>query len=56
MPGITGWVQINGRDELSIPEKVQFDEFYLNHQSWLLDLKIVCLTMLRVLGKKDVAH
>jgi len=56
MPGVTGWAQVNGRDELSIPLKVQFDEYYLNNRSWLLDLKIVFLTLLRVLGMKGVSH
>jgi len=56
MPGVTGWAQVNGRDELSIPLKVQFDEYYLKNRSWLLDLKIVFLTLLRVLGMKGVSH
>jgi len=56
LPGITGWAQVNGRDELSIPVKVQFDEYYLKNRSWLLDLKIVFLTLLRVLGMKGVSH
>ena len=56
MPGVTGWAQVNGRDELSIPVKVQFDEYYLKNRSWFLDLKIVFLTLLRVLGMKDVSH
>ena len=56
MPGVTGWAQVNGRDELSIPEKVQFDEYYLKNKSWFLDLKIVFLTLLRVLGMKGVSH
>lgn len=56
MPGVTGWAQINGRDELSIPVKVQFDEYYLKNRSLFLDLKIVFLTLLRVLGMKGVSH
>jgi O-antigen biosynthesis protein WbqP len=56
MPGVTGWAQVNGRDELSIPVKVQFDEYYLKNRSWLLDVKIVFLTLLRVLGMKGVSH
>ena len=56
IPGVTGWAQVNGRDELSIPIKVQFDEYYLKNRSWFLDLKIVFLTLLRVLGMKDVSH
>ena len=56
LPGITGWAQVNGRDELSIPIKVQFDEYYLKNRSWFLDLKIVFLTLLRVLGMKSISH
>ena len=56
MPGVTGWAQVNGRDELSIPEKVKFDEYYLRNRSWFLDLKIVFLTLLKVLGMKGVSH
>ena len=56
MPGVTGWAQVNGRDELSIPVKVQFDEYYLKNRSLLLDLKIVFLTCLKVLGMKGVSH
>ena len=56
MPGVTGWAQVNGRDELSIPLKVQFDEYYLKNRSWFLDLKIVFLTLLRVIRMKGVSH
>ena len=56
MPGVTGWAQVNGRDELSIPVKVQFDEYYLRNRSWFLDVKIVFLTLLKVLGMKGVSH
>ena len=56
MPGVTGWAQVNGRDELSIPVKVQFDEYYLRNRSRFLDLKIIFLTLLRVLGMKGVSH
>ena len=55
-PGLTGWAQINGRDELPIPQKVGFDEFYLNHRSFALDLKILCLTLLKVLRREGVQH
>lgn len=56
MPGVTGWAQINGRDELSIPVKVQFDEYYLKNRSWFFDLKIIFLTLFRVLWMKGVSH
>ena len=55
-PGLTGWAQINGRDELSIPEKVRLDEYYLNHQSVLFDLKIVVLTFVKVLRRDGIAQ
>ena len=56
MPGVTGWAQVNGRDELSIPLKVQFDEYYLKNKSWLFDIKIVFITLLKVIGMQNVSH
>ena len=56
LPGITGWAQINGRDELSIPEKVRLDEHYLQHQSLALDLKIMLLTFVKVLRREGIAQ
>lgn len=56
LPGLTGWAQINGRDELPIPEKVKLDVDYLNSQSFWLDLKIIFLTFLRVLRSDGVQH
>ena len=56
LPGLTGWAQINGRDELPIPEKVKLDVDYLNNQSFWLDLKIIFLTFLRVLRRDGVQH
>ena len=55
-PGITGWAQINGRDELPIPIKVDYDIYYLEHQSFLLDLKIVFYTFFKTLRAEGVAH
>jgi O-antigen biosynthesis protein WbqP len=55
-PGLTGWAQVNGRDELPIPEKVAYDAWYLEHQSLALDLRIVLLTAVKVLRKEGVAH
>lgn len=55
-PGITGWAQVNGRDELPIPDKVELDRQYLLHQSFVLDLKIIGLTALQVLRRKGVSH
>lgn len=55
-PGLTGWAQINGRDELPIPVKVEFDEYYMKHQSFLLDLKILWMTFLKVLKKEGINH
>jgi len=56
LPGITGWAQVNGRDELSIIDKVNLDEEYLNHQSFWFDIKILCMTILKVLKRVGVAH
>ena len=55
-PGLTGWAQTHGRDELPIPVKVEFDAYYLRHRSLLLDLKIVLLTALKVLRSDGVKH
>lgn len=55
-PGITGWAQINGRDELPIPVKVEFDKFYLHNSSTLLDIKIIILTALKVIKRDGVSH
>lgn len=55
-PGITGWAQINGRDELPIPVKVEFDRQYLLQRSFMFDLKIIVLTVLQVLRRDGVSH
>ena len=55
-PGLTGWAQINGRDELSIIDKVNLDLEYLNNQSFLLDLKIFWLTLLKVFKSNNISH
>ncbi len=56
VPGITGWAQINGRDELPIPAKVEFEEFYLRRRSFLFDIKILLLTALKVIRREGVSH
>lgn len=56
LPGLTGWAQINGRDELPIPQKVQLDEEYLRRRSFLFDLKILWLTAIKVIARDGVAH
>ena len=55
-PGITGWAQINGRDEIPIPQKVALDAYYLQHQSLLLDIKIIALTAIKVLMRDNITH
>ncbi len=55
-PGITGWAQINGRDEISIEEKVKLEQEYLERKSFVFDLKIVVLTFTSVLTSKGVKH
>lgn len=54
LPGVTGWAQINGRDSLSISQKVELDKFYMNNKSFTLDLKILLLTVKKVLFGADV--
>lgn len=56
LPGLTGWAQINGRDELSIPQKVALDIEYLKKKSFGFDVKIIILTAFAVLRRDNVAH
>jgi len=56
VPGLTGWAQINGRDDLPIPEKVQLDAAYLKRQSFKFDLKIIALTVIKVWRRDGVSH
>ena len=56
LPGLTGWAQINGRDELTTVDKVSFDHEYLLKQSFNFDLKILWLTSLKVIGKNSISH
>ena len=56
IPGLTGWAQVNGRDELPIPDKVALEVEYLNRQSFWFDLKILWMTFLKVVAKDGVSH
>jgi len=56
VPGLTGWAQVNGRDELSIPEKVKLDVSYMHHKSLWFDLRILWLTFVKVLRRDGVSH
>jgi O-antigen biosynthesis protein WbqP len=56
IPGITGWAQINGRDDIPIPKKAEFDEYYLLHRSFILDIKIILLTVFKVVRREGVIH
>ncbi len=56
VPGLTGWAQVNGRDELPIPQKVQLDAEYLERRSLLFDMKILWMTALKVLARDGVSH
>ena len=56
VPGLTGWAQVNGRDELSIADKVNFDAQYLQRQSFWFDLKIFWLTLVKVFSQHGIAH
>lgn len=55
-PGMTGWAQVNGRDELPIPQKVVLDAEYLEQQSFFFDIKILFVTLLKVLRRDGVSH
>ncbi len=55
-PGVTGWAQVNGRDELTINEKVALDEFYLKNKSIFLDIKIILSTIKQLIFPKGVSH
>ena len=55
-PGLTGWAQVNGRDELPIPEKVKLDAVYLQRQSFGFDAYIIWMTFLKVLRRDGVSH
>ena len=56
VPGLTGWAQVNGRDELPIPEKVKLDVAYLQRQSLWFDIRILWLTFVKVLKRDGVSH
>ena len=56
LPGITGWAQVNGRDELSIPDKVALDVEYMNRKSFFFDLKIIWMTFLKVINSQGISH
>jgi O-antigen biosynthesis protein WbqP len=55
-PGLTGWAQVNGRDNLSIFKKVNFDEEYLKKKSFVFDLKILCLTFIKIIRREGIQH
>jgi O-antigen biosynthesis protein WbqP len=55
-PGLTGWAQINGRDDLSVPAKVELDEHYRRNRSFAFDLHILLTTMLTVLKREGISH
>ena len=56
LPGITGWAQVNGRDELSISEKVELDVEYMNRQSFWFDMKILWMTFLNLIKRDEISH
>ncbi len=55
-PGLTGWAQVNGRDELPVPVKVEYDTYYLHHQSFVLDMRIICKTVYNVVKSEGISH
>ena len=56
LPGITGWAQVNGRDELLVPDKVALDVEYINRQSFWFDMQILWMTFLKVVKRDGVSH
>ena len=56
LPGVTGWAQVNGRDDLSIDQKVRMDKYYLNNKSLVLNIKILFLTVIKVLFRAGITH
>jgi O-antigen biosynthesis protein WbqP len=56
VPGVTGWAQVNGRDDIPIPLKVEYDAYYMKNKSIILDLKIVWMTTVNVLRKRGIKH
>ena len=56
LPGLTGWAQINGRDELSNTEKVKYDKDYLENRSMRFDLRIMCMTIFKVTFRENISH
>lgn len=56
LPGLTGWAQVNGRDEIPIPEKVKLDAVYLRKQSFWFDIRILWMTFLKVVHRDNVSH
>ncbi|MBI5050060.1 MAG: sugar transferase [Nitrospirae bacterium] len=55
-PGLTGWAQINGRDDIPLPVKVDFDEYYMKHRSFFFDIKILWLTIFKVASSAGIKH
>ena len=55
-PGLTGWAQVNGRDDLSIAKKVIFDTWYLKKKSFIFDLKILYLTFIKIIRREGIQH
>ncbi len=56
LPGLTGWAQVNGRDALPIPQKVELDAEYLRRRTFLFDLRVLWMTALKVLARDGVSH
>ena len=56
LPGITGWAQVNGRDELPIPDKVALDVEYMNRKSFCFDIRIIWMTFLKVINSQGISH
>jgi O-antigen biosynthesis protein WbqP len=55
-PGLTGWAQINGRDDLSVSQKADFDLYYLSKKSIIFDFKIIISTIIKTIQQKNIHH
>ena len=56
VPGITGWAQVNGRDELDLNLKVMYDQEYMERRNLFFDIKILSMTLFKVLARKNISH
>jgi O-antigen biosynthesis protein WbqP len=56
IPGVTGWAQVNGRDDIPIPLKVEYDAYYMNNRNIFMNLRILWMTFINVIRKRGIKH